>query len=99
MIKNYLKKFKFKRLTLKKGQAIFFHPNLIHGGSINKGNYTRLSVEIRMFNKVNAPVIGVIENMSFFEITKIQNTSKTKNITWGFFAYNNIFFHFKIFLQ
>lgn len=52
--KNYLKKFKFKRLTLKKGQAIFFHPNLIHGGSINKGNYTRLSVEIRMFNKVNA---------------------------------------------
>jgi len=52
--KNYLKKFKFKRLNLKKGQAIFFHPNLIHGGSVNRGSYTRLSVEIRMFNKVNA---------------------------------------------
>jgi len=52
--KDYLKKFKFKRLNLKKGQAIFFHPNLIHGGSINKGSNTRLSIEIRMFNKVNS---------------------------------------------
>ena len=51
--KDYLKKFKFKRLNLKKGQAIFFHPNLIHGGSINNGINTRLSVEIRMFNKIN----------------------------------------------
>ena len=51
---KYLKKFKFKRLNLKKGQAIFFHPNLIHGGSINKGSHTRLSIEIRMFNKINA---------------------------------------------
>jgi len=51
---NYLKKFKFKRLNLKKGQAIFFHPNLIHGGSVNMGSNTRLSIEIRMFNKINA---------------------------------------------
>lgn len=48
--KTYLKKFKFLRLNLKFGEAICFHPNLIHGGSINLGNSTRISTEIRLFN-------------------------------------------------
>ena len=51
--KNYAKKFKFIRLNLKKGQAILFHPNLIHGGSSNLGSITRSSIEIRYYNKKN----------------------------------------------
>ena len=47
----YLKKFKQKRFNLSKGDAILFHPNLIHGSSYNFGNKTRVSVEVRMFNK------------------------------------------------
>jgi ectoine hydroxylase-related dioxygenase (phytanoyl-CoA dioxygenase family) len=50
---NYTKKFKFIRLNLKKGQAILFHPNLIHGGASNLGVNTRVSAEIRYYNKKN----------------------------------------------
>lgn len=49
---KYLKKFKFIRPRLKKGQIIFFHPNLLHGASINKGKQTRFSIEVRFFNKL-----------------------------------------------
>jgi len=49
--KSYVKKFNYVRPNLKLGQAIIFHPNLIHGGSINEGNYTRISIEVRIFNK------------------------------------------------
>ena len=48
--KQYLRKFKFIRPRLKKGQAILFHPFLIHGASINHGQKTRVSVEFRLFN-------------------------------------------------
>lgn len=51
--KTYFKKFKFKRLNLKTGQVILFHPNLIHGGSSNIGEITRCSLEIRLYNKKN----------------------------------------------
>lgn len=51
--KSYEKKFKFKRFSLNKGQAILFHPNLIHGGSNNLGSITRASIEIRYYNKKN----------------------------------------------
>jgi len=50
---SYVNKFKSKRLNLKKGQAILFHPNLIHGGSLNEGRITRTSIEFRIYNKVN----------------------------------------------
>lgn len=49
--KNYLGKFNEKRLTLKKGSIIIFDQNLIHGGAVNNGNKTRVSAEIRIFNK------------------------------------------------
>ena len=47
---KYIKKFKFIRPRLRVGQAILFHPNLIHGGSINKGNLTRISIDLRIHN-------------------------------------------------
>jgi len=54
--KNYLKGYKFIRPNLKPGQAILFHPNLIHGASHNRGNQTRVSVELRIFNN---KVLGI----------------------------------------
>jgi len=48
--KNYLKNFIFTRPKLKVGEAIIHHPNIIHGGSLNKGKFTRVSIEIRLFN-------------------------------------------------
>ena len=48
--KGYLKNFKFIRPNLKPGQAILFHPNTIHGGSVNYGSQTRVSAELRIFN-------------------------------------------------
>jgi len=50
--KSYVKKFKFLRPRLKKGQAILFHPNLLHGGSFNKGKKTRASIDIRVLNNL-----------------------------------------------
>ena len=47
----YAKKFNFKRFNLKEGQAIIFHPNLLHGGSVNLGKKTRISMDFRIFNK------------------------------------------------
>lgn len=46
---NYLKKFKFVRPNVKKGHAIIFHPNILHGGSICSGKFTRVSIEPRIF--------------------------------------------------
>ena len=48
--KKYWKKFKFTRLNLKPGQAIIFHPNLLHGGSNNFGSSTRVSLDTRILN-------------------------------------------------
>ena len=48
---SYTKKFKSFRPNLKKGQGIFFHPNLLHGGSINLGKFSRISLEFRLCNK------------------------------------------------
>ncbi len=47
--KNYLKKFKFVRPNVKKGDAIVFHPNTLHGGSVCSGKFTRISIEPRLF--------------------------------------------------
>ena len=47
---NYLKKFKIsKRLNFRKGEFMVFHPDLLHGGSMNKDNKTRVSMEFRIF--------------------------------------------------
>ncbi len=48
--KTYVKKFNFVRPNLKPGQGIFFHPNLIHGSSLNYGTKTRISIDLRIFN-------------------------------------------------
>ena len=50
---SYIKKFKFIRPNLKIGEAIIFHPNLLHGNSYNFGNKTRFSLEARLYNKTN----------------------------------------------
>ena len=48
---EYIKKFsKPVRLNLKLGEAILFHPYLIHGNSTNLGKNLRLSMEIRICN-------------------------------------------------
>ena len=44
------KKFKFVRPTLKIGQAILLHSNLLHGGSRNFGKKTRVSLDVRILN-------------------------------------------------
>ncbi len=49
---SYTKKFKSIRPNLKKGQSIFFHPNLLHGGSYNNGKISRVSLEFRLCNKI-----------------------------------------------
>ena len=48
---TYLKKFDFKRIDMKVGEVLIFHPNLLHGGSKNIGNKTRVSFDFRIFNK------------------------------------------------
>ena len=48
---NYIKKFDFVRPRLNRGQAIIHHPNVIHSGGSNLGSKTRISVEIRLFDK------------------------------------------------
>ena len=53
---NYTKKFKFVRPNLKIGEVIIFHPNLLHGNSLNKGNKSRLSLEARLYNKNNIKI-------------------------------------------
>lgn len=52
---EYEAKFDFIRPSLKRGQAIIFHPNLLHGGSSNLGDTTRVSLEIRFRNPSLAP--------------------------------------------
>jgi len=47
---SYSEKFKFKRLNFKKGELMLFNPNLLHGDSHNKGDFTRVSLEIRLYN-------------------------------------------------
>jgi ectoine hydroxylase-related dioxygenase (phytanoyl-CoA dioxygenase family) len=40
----------FVRPEMKLGQAIILHPNIIHGASVNKGDVSRVSVELRIIN-------------------------------------------------
>ena len=48
---EYVEKFKNKRPDLSIGDILIFHPNLLHGGSINFGNKTRCSIELRLSPK------------------------------------------------
>jgi len=48
--KNYYNKFNFIRLNFKPGEAMVFHPNLLHGGSQNTGTKTRVSLDVRVLN-------------------------------------------------
>ena len=47
LAENY-SEYKFIRPRMKKGQAIVFHPNLLHGGSKCIGRFTRISIELRI---------------------------------------------------
>ena len=49
--RNYVNKFKFKRYNINPGEVLIFHPNLLHGGSKNLTNNTRVSFDFRIFNK------------------------------------------------
>ncbi len=50
--KKYINKFgPSLRSNLNLGDAIFFHPDLIHGNSKNLGNKTRVNLEIRFYRK------------------------------------------------
>lgn len=50
--KNFLKKFKSsKSLNFKKGEYIIFHPDLLHGNTMNKDVITRTSMEFRIFSE------------------------------------------------
>ena len=40
-----LRRFTLVRPVMRRGQAIVFHPHLIHGGSANLGETTRVSIE------------------------------------------------------
>jgi len=48
--KNYEKNYPWFRPNLKLGESIIFHPNLLHGGSFNRGSSTRVSLDLRIFN-------------------------------------------------
>lgn len=48
---NYAKKFKFNRFHMNQGEVLIFHPNLLHGGSKNLTNNTRISFDFRIFNR------------------------------------------------
>ena len=48
--KNYKFPYKFYRPNLKIGEVLIFHPNLLHGGSLNNGKNTRVSLDFRIFN-------------------------------------------------
>jgi len=49
--KKYISKFRPIKPNLKPGECVLFHSNLIHGGGINTGQNSRVSVEFRIFNK------------------------------------------------
>ena len=48
---SYIKRFKFKRLNMQKGEVVIFHPNLLHGSSLNQGQITRASYDLRIYNR------------------------------------------------
>jgi len=54
---NYYKKFKYRRLNLKKGEAILFDGNLIHGGTENLGSKSRVNLEFRLYNYKNINLV------------------------------------------
>ena len=55
--KKYYKNFKFKRFNLSTGQCILFDGNLLHGGTNNHGNKTRVNLEFRLYNNKSINII------------------------------------------
>lgn len=47
---SYSDQFKYQRMDFKKGEVMLFNPNLLHGNSHNEGKFTRVSLEIRLYN-------------------------------------------------
>ena len=66
MSKSYIRNFDLVRPTLKPGKAVIHHPNIIHGNSINKGNQTRVSIEIRLFNKFDLQKKKVFDQKYYY---------------------------------
>ncbi len=52
----YASRFEYIRPEMSKGQAIIFHPRLLHGGSVNMGDDTRTSIEIRVYQEADTRI-------------------------------------------
>lgn len=63
--KKYLKNFKFIRPNMKIGQALVFHPNLLHGGAACEGKYCRVSFEVRLMKEES-----FIKHKNYFTLPK-----------------------------
>ena len=48
---KYASKFKFVQPNLNIGQAVLLHPNLLHGSSVNRGTFSRMSLNCSIFNR------------------------------------------------
>ena len=48
--KKYVSKFKFIQPNLNIGQAVLLDPNILHGGSKNRGTLSRVSLNCSIFN-------------------------------------------------
>lgn len=54
--RQYIEQFTFVRPALAPGQAVFFHPNLIHGNARNEGEVTRVNIEAHFYpNNMTKP--------------------------------------------
>ncbi len=59
---NYANQFDYIRPAMRKGQAIVFHPRLLHGGSVNAGDETRSSIEIRVYQQSDTKIPDALSN-------------------------------------
>ena len=64
--KKYVQKFKFLRPDLKPGYGRMHHPNILHGYGKNNGKFTRVSVEIRIFNTKKYKMTELFDSKYFY---------------------------------
>ena len=80
-----MEKFKFKRLNYKPGEALVFHPNLLHGGSDNLGSNTRISLDTRVLN------------LKDLNINNCKTNEETIFIFFGNFLFSYYCFRYNVF--
>jgi ectoine hydroxylase-related dioxygenase (phytanoyl-CoA dioxygenase family) len=74
-----------KKLLLKKGDAVFFHENLIHASDNNLSNEIRLAVSL-VLHHANTNLIHYIYS---------NNSLRKKNVNYSFFTENSLQEDFK----